>query len=294
MKTFVTVKTSFEGIHCFPEAPKEVEFLRQEHRHMFGVTAMVEVYTDDREIEFIMMKHRINDWLSRQQDECGVWNMDRTSCEQVAKKILSVLIDNFDMDGRQYMISVDEDGENGASIVGTYELLDVLKENEKEAKPKTKKQPPKKTERSSMDGYQLSLCEYQHQAYKAIQEHANKKEEIMHWAIGLGEEAGEALSVIKHKYYGGNFDAMDLVGELGDTLWYIAAMCSAFNISLDDIAQYNLAKLNYRYPEKEFNDLRSKERHQLGSKFRFTSTYDFFKDRIEDNIITEDEEDEKF
>ena len=46
----------------------------------------------------------------------------------------------------------------------------------------------------------MDIKDYQSKSYMAIQNHDNNKEEVMHWAIGLGEEAGEVLSVIKHKY----------------------------------------------------------------------------------------------
>lgn len=270
METFVTVKTSFEGIHCFPEAPEEVKFLRQEHRHMFGVTAKVEVYSDDREIEFVMMKHRINDFLDRQKDECGVWQMGRTSCEQVAKKICDVLAKCYNLSGRYFEITVDEDGENGATISGVYEGRTeepILQSSEGVVE-------------KVVEATKLSLAHYQSLSYRAIQKHESGKEEAMHWAIGLGEEAGEVLSVIKHKYYGGTFDVMDLVGELGDVLWHVAALCTVHNIDLDDVAHYNLAKLDYRYPSKEFDDARSKARRTIDKSFENTTAYAAFKKSI--------------
>lgn len=114
----------------------------------------------------------------------------------------------------------------------------------------------------------MDLTQYQKAAYFAIQEHENNRDEVLHWAVGLGEESGEVLSVIKHKYFSGDYDIEDLVTELGDTLFHISALCTANNISLDDIAQYNLAKLRYRYPDKEFDFGRSKNRHQLDGDFR--------------------------
>lgn len=115
----------------------------------------------------------------------------------------------------------------------------------------------------------MDFREYQRDAYSAIQSHhSDNKEEVMHWAIGLGEEAGEALSVIKHKYYGGQYDVEDLVGELGDVLWYIAALCTASGIDMQDVAEYNLRKLHYRYPSGEFDENRSRERHKLDGDFR--------------------------
>ena len=109
----------------------------------------------------------------------------------------------------------------------------------------------------------MDFNEYQTKSYVAIQSHQNNKEEVMHWAIGLGEEAGEALSVIKHRYYGGEYDVEDLVAELGDVLWYVAAICTANNIKLSDVASYNLAKIYNRYPNLEFDDDRNRMRHSL-------------------------------
>jgi NTP pyrophosphatase (non-canonical NTP hydrolase) len=124
----------------------------------------------------------------------------------------------------------------------------------------------------------MTLSEYQEQAYVAIQEHASNKEEVMHWAIGLGEEAGETLSVIKHKYYGGEYDTEELVGELGDTLWHIGALCTALGIKMEDVAKYNLGKLAYRYPERQFDNERSIHRHDL--KFQDTEKAKAIMDEI--------------
>lgn len=114
----------------------------------------------------------------------------------------------------------------------------------------------------------MDFNDYQSQSYVAIQEHENNKEEVMHWAIGLGEEAGEALSVIKHRYYGGSYDVEDLVSELGDVLWYISALCTATGIKLEDVAKYNIERIYHRYPKLTFDDGRSKSRHELDCNFR--------------------------
>lgn len=116
----------------------------------------------------------------------------------------------------------------------------------------------------------MNFAEYQNAAYTAIQSHADSKEEEMHWALGLGEEAGEVLGVIKHRHYGGEFSVTDLVEELGDTLWHIAAMCTAFGIKMDDVAKFNLTKLSHRYPTGSFNVDRSNQRHKLTKQFRET------------------------
>ena len=137
----------------------------------------------------------------------------------------------------------------------------------------------------------MDFQQYQQQSYAAIQPHDSNKEEVMHWAIGLGEEAGEALSVIKHKYYGGKYEVEDLVAELGDTLWYIAALCTASGISMQDVAEYNLAKLQHRYPQGEFDNDRSQARHSLDEVFKHSNECINITSKIEAKMRMKREED---
>jgi NTP pyrophosphatase (non-canonical NTP hydrolase) len=70
----------------------------------------------------------------------------------------------------------------------------------------------------------------------------------MYPALGLCGEAGEVAEVVKKAYRdaAGMFDAarlQALEAELGDCLWYIAALADQVGLSLADIAQANLAKL---------------------------------------------------
>ena len=126
----------------------------------------------------------------------------------------------------------------------------------------------------------MDFEQYQKQAYVAIQSHENNKEEIMHWAIGLGEEAGEVLSVVKHKYYGNQYDVEELVGELGDVLWHVSALCAASGISMQDVAEYNIAKLQHRYPDGYFDNQRSIERYNLETDFKQSEARERVLERI--------------
>lgn len=251
MERTIVVKTQYEGIHCWPEAPDEVKFLRSLHRHIFNVEVEVEVHNDDRDIEFIMLKHRINHWLSLQFDDDGVWQMGRLSCEQVAEMVIDLVQEKLKDKERVISCYIDEDGENGAKVVYNPKALKHHIKNDKCSEFVHVSEKP------------MTLSEYQANAYTAIQKHDSTKEEVMHWAIGLGEEAGETLSVVKHKYYGGVYDIEELVGELGDTLWHIGALCSALGIQMEDVAKYNLGKLQHRYPENHFDNDRSIRRHDL-------------------------------
>ncbi|ETA01709.1 putative pyrophosphatase [Frankia sp. CcI6] len=72
--------------------------------------------------------------------------------------------------------------------------------------------------------------------------------------LGLAGETGSILSVYK-KYLR---DGIDLAAnreflreELGDLLWYVAAVATACGLDLDDIAGHNLRRTRDRYPARE-------------------------------------------
>lgn len=69
--------------------------------------------------------------------------------------------------------------------------------------------------------------------------------------LGLCGEAGEVVELFKkHIGHGHDLDKSKLIKELGDVLWYISAIATGVNLSLDDIAQANIDKLKARYPNK--------------------------------------------
>ena len=79
-----------------------------------------------------------------------------------------------------------------------------------------------------------------------------KKYETIYPALGLCGEAGEVAEKIKkgirddlHNWPDEQFKA-DLTKELGDVLWYVAALASDLDISLNEIAEKNVQKLASR------------------------------------------------
>lgn len=78
---------------------------------------------------------------------------------------------------------------------------------------------------------------------------------LMWSALGLGGEAGEVLDHIKkgvcHQH---GIDQDKLVKELGDTLWYVAALCSLIGVPMSDVMEHNIAKLEQRYPNGYSSD----------------------------------------
>lgn len=68
-------------------------------------------------------------------------------------------------------------------------------------------------------------------------------------AIGLAGEAGEVADHIKKGvFHRHGIDLPELEKELGDTLWYVAALCTTLGLDLSAIMQANIEKLRVRYP----------------------------------------------
>lgn len=111
-KAFIIVRGQFEFCHRYADAPEEVAYLRNLHRHMFNYEVELEVFHDDRELEFIMVKHMIESYLN----DCKSFWLDTTSCEQMAKFIGSHLRNLYGFE-RDLSVSVFEDNENGAKVI---------------------------------------------------------------------------------------------------------------------------------------------------------------------------------
>jgi len=107
-RTLATVRFTSEGLHQWLGAPKNRYYLAFPHRHLFHVEAQVQVFHDDREIEF-------QDLL----DFClGVFpsgDLGTSSCEMLAKGLFSKLVSRYGAD-RYICVSVFEDGEMGATV----------------------------------------------------------------------------------------------------------------------------------------------------------------------------------
>jgi NTP pyrophosphatase (non-canonical NTP hydrolase) len=69
-------------------------------------------------------------------------------------------------------------------------------------------------------------------------------------ALGLCGEAGEfADCVKKHLHQGHPLDREKLVRELGDCAWYLALACEVLGVTMQDVAEVNVAKLAARYKD---------------------------------------------
>jgi hypothetical protein len=114
---FVTFQK--EGIHMYPAAatdPKlatgdeyDVSFLGTPHRHIFHFNVAIEVFHNDRDIEFIQFKR----WLENLY-KGGTLELNYKSCEMISDDLYNQIATRYP--DRSIEITVSEDGENGATI----------------------------------------------------------------------------------------------------------------------------------------------------------------------------------
>ena len=120
-KTNIWVTFRKEGIHKYPAAlddPKlatgdeyDVSFLGYPHRHIFHFKVGIEVFHDDRDIEFILFKRELEALYNSE----GPMSLDFQSCEMIARELAKYIHEKYP--GRALSISVAEDNENGCRLV---------------------------------------------------------------------------------------------------------------------------------------------------------------------------------
>jgi hypothetical protein len=116
----IFVRFQKEGIHKYPAAATDpnlatgdeydVSFLATPHRHIFHFEVSIEVFHNDRDIEFIQFKR----WLENQYSQ-GILALDYKSCEMISDDLYDVIATRYP--DRNIVIQVSEDNENGATIV---------------------------------------------------------------------------------------------------------------------------------------------------------------------------------
>jgi hypothetical protein len=110
---FVTFQK--EGIHKYPAAATDpalesVSFLGSPHRHIFHFRVEIDVFHNDRDVEFIMFKRELEALYGN-----GTLQMDYNSCEMLSEALIEYISKRYP--GRTISVEVSEDGENGATLV---------------------------------------------------------------------------------------------------------------------------------------------------------------------------------
>ena len=108
-----------EGVHCYPAAATDpqlatgdeydVSFLGTPHRHIFHFKVHIDVFHNDRDIEFIQFKR----WLENLYKD-SILALDYKSCEMIADDLYIQIASRYP--NRAVWIEVAEDGENGCLI----------------------------------------------------------------------------------------------------------------------------------------------------------------------------------
>ena len=119
MPKMIWVTFQKEGIHKYPAALEDpnlatgdeydVSFLGYPHRHTFHFKVTIQVFHDDRDIEFIQFKR----WLENLY--AGTLQLDYKSCEMIADDLYMAINDKYP--DREVWIDVGEDGENGCHCI---------------------------------------------------------------------------------------------------------------------------------------------------------------------------------
>jgi NTP pyrophosphatase (non-canonical NTP hydrolase) len=71
---------------------------------------------------------------------------------------------------------------------------------------------------------------------------------VIYPTLGLANEAGEVAGKIKKIFRDkdgviGEVEREALKSELGDVLWYVSQVCTELELSMDEVAEANIAKL---------------------------------------------------
>ena len=108
-----------EGSHRYPAALEDpnlatggwddVSFLGHPHRHIFHFRVWIDVFHNDRDIEFIQFKR----WLENLYGT-GTIELNHNSCEMISDDLYEQVARRYP--NRDIEITVSEDGENGATI----------------------------------------------------------------------------------------------------------------------------------------------------------------------------------
>ena len=117
-KKMIWVTFQKEGLHKYPAAlddPRlatgdeyDVSFLGYVHRHIFKFKVSIEVFHDDRDIEFIQFKR----WLESLYADSGILALDFKSCEMISDDLYLQINERYP--SRDVIIDVSEDGETGS------------------------------------------------------------------------------------------------------------------------------------------------------------------------------------
>lgn len=99
----------------------------------------------------------------------------------------------------------------------------------------------------------MNFDEYQ-AAAQATAQYPDMGNNLYYPTLGLAGEAGEVAEKVKKLMRDAEGVLCDerraaLKKELGDVLWYVAAVCSELGLDMNEVAEANIAKLRQRHKD---------------------------------------------
>ena len=99
----------------------------------------------------------------------------------------------------------------------------------------------------------MNFWEYQNQSSRTLNKNRSMAEQLSNYCMGLSGESGEVVDELKKVlFHGHDLNIDEIEKELGDVLWYVAAIATTLGIELNQIAHKNVEKLKGRYPDGFF------------------------------------------
>ncbi len=110
---YIIIKFQFPAIHNWEKCNiEEVDFLKYPHRHIFHGKARAWVFHNNRQIEFISLKRKVEKYITEKYRDKELINV---SCEMIAEDISNKFEELF-------MVEIYEDNENGGGVVERIEI----------------------------------------------------------------------------------------------------------------------------------------------------------------------------
>lgn len=97
---------------------------------------------------------------------------------------------------------------------------------------------------------EISIKQYSENVPNTYREEIPKiqQERLRYFCLGLIKEVGEISKLFgEHRINGTNLDVAKVEEKLGDSLWYITAICDTYQLDLEQIAKDNIEKVYGRY-----------------------------------------------
>lgn len=91
--------------------------------------------------------------------------------------------------------------------------------------------------------------DYQVLARRTQNMELTQAQRLRHALFGMASEVGEIHAIYQKGYQGHEVMVDKVVDECSDLMWFIAELCDALGVQMNDVAQYNIEKLKKRFPD---------------------------------------------